>query len=90
MLYKVVLRIRYILVRIRIRGLVPLTPDPGIFFGDLQDDNKIFVLRFFFILLFKGSWKREKWRVGKESNVTIWCRTVAIDVYLQFEHAVLE
>jgi hypothetical protein len=40
--------------------------------------------------VFKGSWKREKWGVGKESNVTIWCRTVAIDVYLQFEHAVLE
>jgi hypothetical protein len=40
--------------------------------------------------VFKGSWKREKWGVGKESNVTIWCRTVAMDVYLQFEHAVLE
>jgi hypothetical protein len=39
---------------------------------------------------FKGSGKREKWGAGKESNVTIWCRTVAIDVYLQFEHAVLE
>ena len=38
----------------------------------------------------KGSWKREKWGVGKESNVRIWCRTVAIDVYLQFEHAVFE
>jgi hypothetical protein len=39
---------------------------------------------------FKGSWKREKWGVGKESNVTIWCQTVAIAVYLQFEHAVLD
>ncbi len=47
MLYEAVLRIHYILVRIRIRALVPvpLTPDHGIFFSDLQDDNKNF---FFF------------------------------------------
>jgi hypothetical protein len=46
--------------------------------------------QFLFQPFLKGSWKREKWGVGKESNVTIWCRTMAIDVYLQFEHAVLE
>ncbi len=38
----------------------------------------------------KGSWKREKWEVGKESNVKISCRTVAIEVYVQFEHAVFQ
>jgi hypothetical protein len=27
---------------------------------------------------------------GKESNVRIWCRTMAIEVYLQFEHVVFE
>jgi hypothetical protein len=51
MLYEAVLRIHYILVRIRIRGLVPvlLTPDPGIFFSDLQDDNtKNIYFTFFF------------------------------------------
>jgi hypothetical protein len=39
---------------------------------------------------FKVSWKREKVGVGKESNVRIWYRTVAIEVYLKFEHAILE
>jgi hypothetical protein len=29
-------------------------------------------------------------RIGKESNVRYWCRTVASEVYFQFEHAVLE
>jgi hypothetical protein len=46
---KPVLRIRDILVRIRIRGSVPLTgtdpdpnpaPDPAIFVSELQDGNK--------------------------------------------------
>jgi hypothetical protein len=41
-------------------------------------------------VFFKGSWKREKWEVGKESNVKIWCRTAAIEVYVQFEHAVFQ
>jgi hypothetical protein len=36
----------------------------------------------------KGRWKREKWGVGKKSNVREWSRTVAIEVYFQFEHAV--
>ncbi len=61
-------------------GVDYMHPDLINNFVSFVHDNKIF----------KGSWKREKWRVGKESNVTIWCRTVAIDVYLQFEHAVLE
>jgi hypothetical protein len=56
MLYEAVLRIHYILVRIRVRRLlpVPLTPDPGIFFTDLQDDNKkiIFFLHFIFLITF--------------------------------------
>ena len=29
-------------------------------------------------------------RIGKESNVKIWFRTVAIEDYFQFEHAVFE
>jgi hypothetical protein len=36
----------------------------------------------------KGRWKREKWGVGKTSNAREWSRTVAIEVYFQFEHAV--
>ncbi len=47
--------ITFILVRIRIRGLVPvpLTPDPGISFSDLQDDNaKNIYFTFFFLITF--------------------------------------
>jgi hypothetical protein len=52
MLYEAVLRIHYILVRIRIRGLVPvpLTPDPGIFFSDLQDNKKYIYFYVFFLI----------------------------------------
>jgi hypothetical protein len=39
---------------------------------------------------FKGSWKRETMGVGMEPNVRLWSGTVAIEVYLQFEHAVFE
>ena len=38
----------------------------------------------------KGRWKRETMRIWKESNVRQWSRTVAIEVYFQFEHAVFE
>ncbi len=45
--YIAVLRIHEILVRIRIRGSIPLMdldPDPTIFVSDLQDVKKIFLL----------------------------------------------
>ncbi len=42
------------------------------------------------LCVFKGRWKRETMRVGKESNVRYWSRTVAIEVYFQLEHAVFE
>ncbi len=47
--YLAVLRIRDILVRIRIRGSVPLTSDPDIFVIDLQDAQKKFVYSFLLI-----------------------------------------
>jgi hypothetical protein len=40
--------------------------------------------------LLKGRWKRETMGVRKEANVRQWSRTVAIEVYLQFEHAAFE
>ncbi len=39
---------------------------------------------------FKGRWKRETMGVRKEPNVRQWSQTVAIEVYLQFEHAAFE
>ncbi len=36
----------------------------------------------------KGRWKRETMGAGKEANDRKWSRTVAIEVYFQFEHAV--
>ncbi len=41
-------------------------------------------------LRFKGRRKRETMGAGKEANVRYWSRTVAIEVYFQFEHAVFE
>ncbi len=53
-----VFRIRDILVRIRIRGSVPLTSgsfsDPALFVSDLQEPKKIFV-QIFLLLFFKGT-----------------------------------
>jgi hypothetical protein len=39
---------------------------------------------------FKGRWKRETMGVRKEPNVRLWSRAVAIEVYLQFEHAAFQ
>jgi hypothetical protein len=52
-----VLRIRDNLVRIRIRGSVPLiTYDPGIFVSDIQEGDKNYIFcKFFYLLLFEGA-----------------------------------
>ncbi len=79
---KPVLWIRDILVRIRIRGSVPLwpmnpDPDHAIFVFDLQDANKklFFFSTFFCLLLFEGTFTslfldKKSWR----SHKTVWIK----------------
>jgi hypothetical protein len=56
---------------------------------NIQIIYAIYILRYFKISL-KGRWKRETMGVRKEQNVRQWSWTVAIKVYLQFEHAAFE
>ncbi len=43
-----------------------------------------------FVIDLKGRLKRETMGVRKEANVRQWSRNVAIEIYLQFEHAAFE